>query len=136
MNGARLLVVNDYEAEMICTKTGMSIHELRGQVETLIITQGERGSHIYAETGMIDIPIFPPDAIIDPTGVGDAYRAGLIFGMTHGFEWALCGRLGALCATYVLEQNGPQSHHFTPAAFARRFRTHFDDGGRLDFMLD
>lgn len=135
IKGAYAMVVNAYEAEMIASKTGLSIDQMRDQIEVLVITQGKKGSHIYFQGDLIDVPVFPIDAINDPTGVGDAYRSGLIFGMMNGAPLKLAGEMGSLCAAYVLEQVGTQSHRFTPAEFITRFRTHYDDAGLLDGLL-
>jgi adenosine kinase len=159
MQGAFAMTVNAFEASMLCEKTGMTIDDLRREIEFLVITQGARGSHIYIKgeateipamrhTGMsgdstdiyehgqlIEIPIVPVEPILDPTGVGDAFRAGLICGLANALPTPLTGQMGALCAAYVLEQVGPQSHHFTTAEFITRFRQHFDDQGRLNTLL-
>ena len=135
MDGAYALIVNAYEAEVICNKTGRTLDDLCQTVEVLVITQGARGSHIYAGGELIQVPAFPPDTIKDPTGVGDAFRAGLIRGMVSAWPLRLAGLVGALCATYVLEHVGTQNHHFTPAQFVTRFRQQFDDEGLLDTLL-
>ena len=122
MAGAYLLIVNAYEATMICEKTGMTIDDLREAVEVLVITQGKNGAHIYTDAGLIEVPVAPVAAIADPTGVGDGFRAGLLCGLALGVPWRTAGEVGALCAAYVLEQVGPQSHTFTPDAFLDRFR--------------
>jgi adenosine kinase len=134
LNGAFALVVNAYEAEVICKKTGKSIDDLQEAVEILVITQGERGSHIYTDGNRTEIPVFPPTTIKDPTGVGDAYRSGLICGLAHDWPLKLAGEVGALCAAYVLEQVGTQNHRFTIPEFIARFRTYFDDNGLLDSL--
>ncbi len=131
MQGAYAMIVNAYEAEMISSKTGLSIEQMRDQIEILVVTQGKKGSHIYQNGVMIDVPVFPIDSIKDPTGVGDAYRSGLIFGMMNGASLKLAGEMGSLCAAYVLEQVGTQSHKFTADEFAARFRTHYADDGVL-----
>lgn len=133
--GAYALVVNAYEAELICSKTSLSIDDLRREVEILVVTQGKNGSHIYANGERIEVPIVPVSEIKDPTGVGDAYRSGLLCGIAHGWPLKLAGELGALCAAYVLEQVGTQSHRFTLPEFVARFRQHFDDQGQLDELL-
>ncbi|MBZ0277890.1 MAG: carbohydrate kinase family protein [Anaerolineae bacterium] len=135
MEGAYAMVVNAYEAEIICHKTGQTLNDLRKAIEILVITQGERGSHIYLNGDLINIPPFPPTAIKDPTGVGDAYRAGLLRGIAAGWPLELAGQVGALCATYVLEHVGTQNHRYTLTEFVKRFRTRFDDQGRLDTLL-
>jgi adenosine kinase len=135
MQGAYALVVNAYESEIISKKTGLSLDEIRKSVQILVITQGARGSHIYTDGEMIEVPAFPPTEIKDPTGVGDAYRAGLMRGIASGWPLRLAGQVGALCATYVLENVGTQSHRFTLLEFIQRFRTQFDDEGLLDSLL-
>jgi adenosine kinase len=135
MQGAYALVVNAYESEIISKKTGLSLEEIRKSVKLLVITQGARGSHIYADDEKIEVEAFPPTEIKDPTGVGDAYRAGLMRGIASGWPLRLAGQVGALCATYVLENVGTQNHRFTITEFIQRFRTHFDDEGLLDTLL-
>ncbi len=125
--GADILIVNDYEFELIKEKTGLSAEAIRAAVRrAVIVTQGPDGSMIWADQP-IQVPIVPPQRIEDPTGVGDAYRAGLLKGLSLGLPWEVCGRIGALAATYVLEQMGPQSHHYTPQEFVARYRAHFGD---------
>ena len=80
-------------------------------------------------------PTVPEDQIVDPTGVGDAFRGGFLTGYSRGFDWRLCGEIGSLAAVYCLEQRGPQGHGYTREDFVRRFRCHFDDEGRLDAHL-
>lgn len=134
LEGAYMLIVNAYEASLICDKTGLSIEQLRDEVEVLVITQGSNGAHIYVDGGLIEVPVAPVATIADPTGVGDAFRAGLFCGLALDAPWKTAGEMGALTAAYVLEQVGPQSHRFTPGEFVQRFRTAFDDGGVLDRM--
>lgn len=136
MQGAYALVVNAYEAEIICQKTGQTLDDLCRQIEILVITQGARGSHIYQNRELIEVPAFPSDRIKDPTGVGDAFRAGLVRGLVSGWPMQLAGLVGALCATYVLEQVGTQNHRYTLAEFVERFRAQFDDNGLLDSLLE
>ncbi|HVU11530.1 MAG TPA: carbohydrate kinase family protein [Phototrophicaceae bacterium] len=136
ISGAYMLVVNSYECELISKKTGLSLADLRSQIEIVIVTHGKEGSNIYDNGSVTDVPVFAPREIKDPTGVGDAYRSGLITGLAHGWPLKLAGEVGALCATYVLEQVGTQSHHFTLDEFIERFRTQFDDGGKLDQLLE
>ncbi|MFN8530732.1 MAG: carbohydrate kinase family protein [Anaerolineae bacterium] len=135
MEGAYMLVVNEYEIMMIGSKTGLSLDQIRDMIPVLIVTHGKDGSRIYTEGQCIEVPIFECTEVKEPTGVGDAYRAGLLTGLSHGFPLKLCGEMGALCATYALEHVGTQNHHFTPAEFVARFRTQFDDGGLLDQLL-
>ena len=125
--GARVLIVNEYEFCMIRNKTGLSDDELRALPEVTIITQGENGSTIYVGDRVLHIPIVPPEPLAEPTGVGDAYRSGVIKGMLRGYRWEVTGRIAALAATYVLEQYGTQNHRYTVAKFVERYRLVFGD---------
>lgn len=136
LTGAHMMIVNAYEAEIICKKTEKTIEDLRKLIDILVITQGKHGSHIYTQDQLIAVPAFPEVKIKDPTGVGDAYRAGLICGIANGWPLKLAGLVGALCATYVLEEVGTQNHHYTREEFVTRFRQHFDDQGLLDTLLE
>ena len=137
LEGCALLVVNQYEFGLLQEKTGLSAAQIRSApTRACVITLGAEGAQIWPAGGEpVAIPPVPPQRIADPTGVGDAFRAGLIKGMALGLPWELAGRMGALAATYVLEQVGTQSHHYTPAGFVARFREHFDDRGALDGWL-
>ena len=127
LEGADILIVNDYEFELLKTRTGLTDAQIRAAVNrAVIITRGADGSDIWADT-RVTVPVVPPQQIADPTGVGDAYRAGLIKGLALGLPWEVCGRIGALAATYTLECIGPQSQHYTPAEFAARYRAHFGE---------
>ncbi len=145
IEGAKILMVNDYEYEMVKKQTGLSDIDLQKMVETIIITQGEDGSLIQArqptDNGSItlkeyEIPIAEPSRIADPTGVGDAYRAGLITGLMNGYPWDVCGRLGAIAAAYVLEQHGTQRHTFTRKQIAKRYREQFGDHDVLENFVN
>ena len=131
----QMLIVNMYEWEMIAKKTGLTRDQLIEEGKTLIVTHGNEGSHIYAGGERFVVPVFTVTNIVDPTGVGDAYRAGLLKGIASGFNWVLSGQIGALTAAYVLENAGTQNHHFTLPEFVARFRTVFDDAGALDAWL-
>lgn len=135
MQGAYALIVNAYEAEIICKKTQQTIADLRRQLQIMVITQGKEGSHIYINGDKLEIPTFPEVKIVDPTGVGDAYRAGFIRGLASGWPIEMCGQVGSLCATYVLEQVGTQNHSYTLPQFISRFRTLYDDKGLLDRLF-
>ena len=135
MHGARLMVVNTYEANVICGKTGLTLDEIRDEIEILIITASEKGSTIYTDDEELEIPAFAPVQIKDPTGAGDAYRAGLMVGIAHGIPLELSAKVGALSATYALEHVGSQNHNFSAADFVERFRRLSDDDGHLDRLL-
>lgn len=136
MKGAYAMVVNSYEVEVISNKTGLTLRDLRDNLELLIVTHGKRGSKIYANGDIIDVPVFPTDEVKDPTGGGDAYRAGLVFGLAKELPLKIAGEIGSLCATYALENVGTQSHKFTLSAFIERFRTFYNDEGLLDSLLE
>ncbi len=135
LDGCYMLTVNEYEFNLIQEKTGLSGKEIHSKVNGLLITRAEKGSFLNINGKEHDIPVVPPFEIVEPTGAGDAYRAGLMRGIQLGLSWPIAGRMGALCATYVLEQLGPQKHSYTPAEFVARYREHFDDDGALDVLL-
>jgi adenosine kinase len=94
-------------------------------VEALIVTRGAEGSEIYTKTGTLSIPAVKPRAVVDPTGCGDAYRAGLIHGLLGGLDWATTGRIASLMGSIKIESRGPQNHEFTRAEFDRRYQDGF-----------
>lgn len=117
--------VNDYEAQLIQERTGKSPHELAEHVEALIITRGGEGSHIYTKQHRFEIPVARTQAVNDPTGCGDAYRAGLLYGMLNGMDWETTGRIAALMGAIKIEHHGTQNHTFTEQEFADRFYESF-----------
>jgi adenosine kinase len=135
MQGAYLMIVNQYEAQIICEKTGMTMDELRHTIDLLVITHGGDGSEIFTNGDVIKVPAFAPKEIKDPTGAGDAYRAGFFTGLALDFPLALAGAMGALCATYTLEHIGPQGHQYDLAEYVSRFRESQDDNGMLDRLI-
>ncbi|MEK6575666.1 MAG: carbohydrate kinase family protein [Chloroflexota bacterium] len=135
VQNAKMIVVNDYEAHMIENRTGLTEADMVLGDKILVVTRGNEGATIYADGQRHDIPVFPEVTIVDPTGTGDAFRGGFLRGVALGLSWELNGRMGALAATYCLEQKGTQNHSFTPAEFVERFRTVFDDGGELNKLL-
>ncbi len=135
MDGAQFLFINDYEFGLICKKTGWDLAEILRHVRVVVVTRGKDGADLYTDGEQVFIPTVPERQIVDPTGVGDAFRGGFLAGYARGFDWKLCGQIGALAAVYCLEQKGTQNHSYTRAEFVARFREHFDDGGRLDALL-
>ena len=124
--GAHLVICNDYEFELIRQKTGFSEGDVLAQAKSLVITRGEDGSSVYLSSGeRIDIAAIPPHRIVDPTGVGDAYRGGLMKGMALRLPYQTCARMGSVAAAYALEHLGGQSHSYTFDEFTRRFEQHF-----------
>jgi len=136
VEGAYALFVNYYEFCLIEKHTGLSLADIQDRVEILVITKGDEGSLIYAADQEIEVPVVPPQTIIDPTGVGDAFRGGFLTGISYQLDLECCAQIGALAASYCLETDGPQSHYYTPGEFVARFRQHFDDQGKLDFLLE
>ncbi|MBK9207369.1 MAG: carbohydrate kinase family protein [Anaerolineales bacterium] len=135
MEGAYFLFCNDYEFGLISKKTGWSLDQILEHVQVLVITRGKDGADLYVGGDAVHIPTVPEDQIVDPTGVGDAFRGGFLAGYSHGFDWKLCGEIGSLSAVYCLEQRGTQNHSYTKEDFVKRFRKHFDDAGKLDVLL-
>ncbi len=135
IDGALALFVNDYEFALIQKATGLSAEQILEQVGFMVVTRGEQGAAVYAGGQEFHIPVAPPHRIIDPTGVGDAFRGGFLFGYSLGLDWETCGRAGALAATYCLEQQGPQGHAYTLEEFIQRFRDAYGDSGRLDTLI-
>jgi adenosine kinase len=122
---ATWVAVNDYEWQMIQQKTGWTESDVTQLTEALIVTRGPEGSVIHTKGGPIEIPCAKPDAVIDPTGCGDAYRAGLIHGLLHGLDWKATGRIASLMGAIKIEALGTQNHKFTPAEFKQRLATAF-----------
>ncbi len=125
VRGAAIVIVNDYELELLKQKTGLDEAQLMEQARALIVTRGEHGSSVLTRAGRIDVPAVAPDRIVDPTGVGDAFRGGLMKGMALGLPHEVCLRLGSVAATYALEHLGGQSHAYTWDEFKQRYAQHF-----------
>jgi adenosine kinase len=135
MQGAYAMVVNGYECEVIQQKTGLTLDQLRAAIDILVVTHGKDGSTIYTNGDVTPVPTFLIPEVKDPTGGGDAFRAGFIRGLAAGLPLKLAGEMGSLVAAYTLEHVGTQNHRFTLREFVARFRTQFDDGGKLDALL-
>jgi adenosine kinase len=119
---AFMLIVNDYEFELLRQKTGLSAAEIEGKVEILVVTRGAQGSTVISGGTRIDVPAVPPVRIADPTGVGDAFRGGFMKGLATGASLEECARLGSVAATYALEHLGGSSHSYTLDEFMARYR--------------
>ncbi|MDX1600895.1 MAG: carbohydrate kinase family protein [Anaerolineales bacterium] len=132
IEGAMAVFVNDYEFELAQDKTGMGVDEMLTHCDFVVITKAEEGAEVHTASGRIDIDAAPPDRIKDPTGVGDAFRAGFLKGYLDDFSLERCGQMGAVAATFCLEHEGPQGHSFDRRSYVSRFREHFDDQGDLD----
>jgi adenosine kinase len=125
VSGAFMVIVNDYELELLKQKTGLSEADLEQQVEVLVVTRGEHGSSIRAKGTRVDVPAVEPHRIVDPTGVGDAFRGGFMKGLASGRSFQECAQIGSVAATYALEHLGGSSHAYSVAEFAARYEKHF-----------
>jgi len=117
---ATWVTLNEYEWQMVEQKTGWTLDGLARRVRALIVTRGAAGSTIHTRDGAIEIPAAPVRAVVDPTGCGDAYRAGLIHGLLHGLDWRATGHIASLLGAIKIESRGTQNHHFTRATFQNR----------------
>jgi adenosine kinase len=124
---ANYCTVNDYEAKLLTELTGRTLEQLAGEVDALIVTLAGSGSHIYTAGRRMEIPVATPEALIDPTGCGDAYRAGLLYGIDQGWEWEKTGRLASLMGSIKIAHRGGQNHKPTRDDIAERYRAAFDD---------
>ncbi|MBV8467654.1 MAG: carbohydrate kinase family protein [Burkholderiales bacterium] len=122
---ADYLAVNDYEAALMAEKTGKSLTEIAGMVRAAIVTRGGEGSTIYADGQEHTIPPAKAAAELDPTGCGDAYRAGLLFGIERGWDWPTTGRLASLLGAIKIASRGGQNHQFTRASLTEAYRQAF-----------
>ncbi len=125
LEGAAIVICNDYEYELIREKTGLDQDAIVDRAGSLIITRGESGCTIRQRASEIAVPAVPPHRIVDPTGVGDAFRGGLMKGIASGAALDVCGRLGSVAATYALEHLGGQSHAYSWDEFRARYEEHF-----------
>jgi adenosine kinase len=133
-NGAELMdfvkmadyvTVNDYEGRVLEERTGRNLPDLAREVKALIVTLGAQGAHIYHEGRRLEIPCARPEAVVDPTGCGDAFRAGLLYGIANGLDWPLTGRLASLLGAIKIARRGGQNHRFTRAEIAQHFQESF-----------
>ncbi|MGH9139720.1 MAG: PfkB family carbohydrate kinase, partial [Vicinamibacterales bacterium] len=127
ITGATTVIVNDYELELLRQKTGMSEQDILVVASTLIVTRGENGSSVITATGRVDVAAVKPSRIVDPTGVGDAFRGGLMRGISLGLTDEESARMGSVAATYALEHMGGLSHAYTWDEFKARYQEHFGD---------
>jgi len=125
---ATWLAFNDYEAKLMEERTGHSMRQLAERVQAVIVTRGGEGSSIYIGGKHLKMPAAPARELKDPTGCGDAYRAGLLYGLMRGMNWELTGRIAALMGAIKIESQGPQNHHFTRDEFEARFKESFGFG--------
>ena len=126
LDQATWCVMNDYESQLMMNTTGESINTLAQQVDALIVTRGGEGSVVYTDGDEIEIPTVNVDQAIDPTGCGDAYRAGLLLGLEKGWDWQTSGRVGSLIGAIKVQQEGTQNHQFSIDEFAQQYETNFE----------
>lgn len=124
---AQYACFNDYEAQLACERTGKSLEALATKVRALIVTKGAQGSDIYVDGQCLNIPCVPAAALIDPTGCGDAYRAGLLYGIMNGWDWLRTGRLAALMGAYKIASRGPQNHAPSRLEIGERYFQTFNE---------
>ena len=124
---ATWVTVNDYEWQLLKDRTGWDVAELMQRVDALIVTRGEKGSVIHTGEDTLEIAAARPRAVVDPTGCGDAYRAGLILGLMHGFDWKITGQIASLMGAIKIESHGTQNHQFTESEFAERYAASFGE---------
>ena len=122
---ADYLTVNDYEAQVLQEKTGQTLDTIAPNLKALIVTLGAQGSLIYANGRQFEIPCARPAAVVDPTGCGDAYRAGLLYGIANGLDWQLTGRLASVLGALKIAHRGGQNHHFTRDEIVAHFKQNF-----------
>ncbi len=117
--------VNDYEAKLLCERTGMSITALAERVKALIVTLAGNGSEIHLRGQRLEVPSVKAEALVDPTGCGDAYRAGLLYGIANGLDWEISGRLASTLGALKIAQRGGQNHSATRDEIAQRYKDSF-----------
>ncbi|HEU4939599.1 MAG TPA: carbohydrate kinase family protein [Vicinamibacterales bacterium] len=131
MSGAMIVIANDYEFELIRQKTGMHEEAILERSGALVVTRGERGCSIIERDTKTDVAAVSPHKIVDPTGVGDAFRGGLLKGLACGTSYRVCAQIGSVAATYALEHLGGQSHAYTWPEFLERYEQHFGHASGL-----
>ncbi|MFP5392588.1 MAG: carbohydrate kinase family protein [Gammaproteobacteria bacterium] len=125
INQATYLAANDYEFEMLRDRTGLTLPDIASRLDALIITRGEKGSEIYAKGERHEIPCVQAEAVVDPTGCGDAYRAGLLYGIVNGLDWPTTGRLASVMGALKIASPGGQNHSATAEQIAAKFEAEF-----------
>jgi adenosine kinase len=122
---ADYVTLNDYEAELLLARTELSVEALASKVKCLVITRGEAGSSLYADGRVIEIPVVQAAQVLDPTGCGDAFRAGLLYGIAQGLDWETSGQLASVMGAIKIEQRGGQNHQPTRDAISARLKQAF-----------
>lgn len=122
---ATYIAMNDYEAEMLAARTGLTLAQIAERVSALVVTRGELGAEIYTDGKKIDIPCVQAERVLDPTGCGDAFRAGMLYGLSNGMDWATTGRLSSLLGSIKIAHQGPQNHAPSRAEIDEQFHRVF-----------
>lgn len=122
---ASYMAVNDYESEVVINKTGLSLETIASRLDALIVTRGGKGAQIFAKGKVYEIPVAAAQVLADPTGCGDAFRAGLLYGLEKGMDWDTAGRIASLLGAYNIERPGTQNHKFTVDSFKARFKEEY-----------
>lgn len=125
---ATWVVVNDYESELLQEKTGKSLEQIAARVDALIVTRGAKGADIHSNGAFIHVGAVPVDEARDPTGCGDAFRSGLLYGLANQLDWQTCGQIASLMGGIKIEHHGTQNHGFSKSEFAVRYRESFGAG--------
>jgi adenosine kinase len=127
MKGAKALTVNDYEARVVEDKTGKKVEEIGERIGAVVVTRGGEGSSVFTDGGRIDVPAVRPEGLVDPTGCGDAYRAGLLYGLARGWGWERCARLASVMGSIKIARRGGQNHNPTREEIGRKLSESFGD---------
>jgi adenosine kinase len=127
MASAKALTVNDYEARIVEQKTGRSVEQIAEKIGAVVVTRGGEGSLVYTRGARIEVPVVKPAQVVDPTGCGDAYRAGLLHGLSRGWGWRECARLASVMGAIKIAHRGGQNHKPTRADIAARYREAFGE---------
>jgi adenosine kinase len=125
IDAATYVAVNDYEARLLGERTGLSVEQIAARVDALIVTRGGEGSEIHVDGSVVEVPAVRPVSLVDPTGCGDAYRAGLLYGMAHGWDWEKTGRLAATLGAIKIGSRGGQNHTIDREQVATIYYDHF-----------
>jgi adenosine kinase len=125
IEAADYVAVNDYEARLLCERTGLALADIAARIDALIVTLGADGSSIYSGGETIAVPAIRPTTLLDPTGCGDAYRAGLLYGIAHGWDWLRTGRLAALLGSVKIASRGGQNHSLDRQQLAALYDANF-----------
>jgi adenosine kinase len=125
IDAATYVAVNDYEVRLLGERTGLALAEIAARVDALIVTRGGDGSEIHAGGSLVSVPAVRPESLVDPTGCGDAYRAGLLYGIAHGWDWEKTGRLAAILGAIKIASRGGQNHIVNRERIATLYYDHF-----------